>query len=814
MGPVTDVADLQEFMGALVERFDGDGVADAPGSPAVRYWEIYNEPDASDEWHAEHGGYGFFGNQGDVYAAHLDALYPVIKAASPKAQVVFGGVAFDNFDDQGGSFDRYFIDDVLRNCTGPCFDVMNFHYFPYYRFRWENFGRDVIGKVNVIRSKLASHGFDRPLMCTETSWPTGINWGSEVLQARYVIAGNVRGLAKGLVVMSWYAWNDNDPSLPGLVNNQLEPKPGYYAYQTMSKQLENSRFVRALSEQETGSSDVEGYVFDVPGESQPERLDVIWFDCPEYQQFPPSNCGTGTSYTLAMPASALQITDMYGNSSVRYDASDGVTDGNVSLEIRPDPIYVKHVQEANYDVNAKDDTINLPNCRFGVGAVGDISRYDVAALNLGWYVNFVSTKTPKTPSGMEFVQTIRLRQVGSDGWEMWSPRPTEFTTTVQSNIGATWLVGNEPDSPWQDDTVPEAYATAYHDVYHQLKRLDPTAKVGIGSIVQPTPVRFAYLDRVWDAYRHEYAEDMPVDVWSIHTYILRETLNPPDPEPCEPVTKTIPVWGAYIPPGIPAQTGELYCVRDQDNLGVFQQRIREFRHWMAAKGQRDKPLIVTEFGVLFYEDFQDEDGEPFSQERVGTFMTATFDFLLNETDPLVGYPQDGDRLVQRWAWFSLNANPRDWGGTLISETGELRPLGRYFQDYVSEITPAVDLYAVRAFASSAVFQHDGAPLTTTLKAIVSNIGNISTAMPISVTFYSVPASGTGTIILGEVVVLGGLGGCADYETVEVEWAGLEPGFHRFFVEVTGSGDQDVSNNTAEGAILVATHRIFLPLGFR
>jgi len=35
-----------QFVSALVERYDGDGIDDAPGHPVVNYWEIYNEPDA------------------------------------------------------------------------------------------------------------------------------------------------------------------------------------------------------------------------------------------------------------------------------------------------------------------------------------------------------------------------------------------------------------------------------------------------------------------------------------------------------------------------------------------------------------------------------------------------------------------------------------------------------------------------------------------------------------------------------------------------------------------------------------------------
>jgi len=828
MGPVTDLADLQEFMGALVERFDGDGYEDAPGSPPVRYWEIYNEPDAIDESAAATGGYALFGYNGAGYAELLDAIYPVVKAASSQAQIVLGGVAHDNFDYEGGGFDDNFMDDVLSNCTTPCFDVMNFHYFPYYRFRWEAYGRDVIGKANYFRSKLAGHGFDRSLMCTETTWPAASTWGSQALQSRYAAIAYVRGMAAGLVVQNWYAWRDVDSSLPGLLDNELQPKPAYYAYQAMTTQLGQARYVRPLSKEETGGGNIEGYVFGVPGATGRERLDVVWYDCPAYRQSPPGDCSPGTRQTMIVSAPALQITDLYGYSSVQYDADDGVADGKVALEIGPDPVYVMHNLTSGIQGLTKtrasqrsdesplksgiaqDNGYNYPNCRFGAGAGPDINQYDVAALNLGWYVDWQSTQLPRPPAGLEYVQTIRLRQVDADGWALVSPSLAQLTTTVQADPGSLWLIGNEPDSPYQDDIVPRAYAHAYHDLYYLIKGLDPAARVAIGGIVQPTSLRFAYLDTVWETYRQAYGETMPVDVWNIHTFILRETIAPPDPEPCGP--NTIPVWGAYIPPGSSAQTGGLYCVRDLDNIAIFKQRIREFREWMVEKGERYKPLIVTEYGVLFPEDYDDEDGQKFSAERVSVFMQRTFDFFLNEADPLIGYPYDENRLVQRWAWFSLSSNPYYWGGTLFDPaTKALRLVGSEFQAYTRALTPTVDLSVARAFAEPSVFWYEDAPVTATLKAVVSNAGNISTALPITIAFYDgLPGEPSGSLIGSEVITTG-LHGCADYEIVETQWPGLIVGGHRFYIVVENADDSRSDNNTAEGMVLVANSRVFLPL---
>ncbi len=93
---------------------------------------------------------------------------------------------------------------------------------------------------------------------------------------------------------------------------------------------------------------------------------------------------------------------------------------------------------------------------------------------------------------------------------------------VLANPGATWLIGNEPDSPVQDNLLPELYARAYHHLYTLIKSYDATARIGAGGIVQPTPLRFQYLDRVLAAYRAYYHQTLPADLWNIHSYILRE----------------------------------------------------------------------------------------------------------------------------------------------------------------------------------------------------------------------------------------------------------------------------------------------------
>jgi hypothetical protein len=260
---------------------------------------------------------------------------------------------------------------------------------------------------------------------------------------------------------------------------------------------------------------------------------------------------------------------------------------------------------------------------------------------------------------MDFVQVVRL-QGG-----VLSPGTGALAAAARANPGALWLIGNEPDVRWQDNVTPEVYARLYEQAYRAIKSADPSAVVAMGGIAQPTPLRMAYLDRVLAAYQESFGQPAPVDAWAIHAFILREERGS---------------WGVDIPPGMDVDQGLLYEVVDHDNLDLFAAQVLAFRRWMAERGQREKPLIVSEYGLLMPVDYG------FPPERVEAFMRATFDFFAQTQDNDMGYPLDGDRLVQRWCWFSA-ADPRYPTGNLFDpETGRLTRLGEVYRAYLQGIS--------------------------------------------------------------------------------------------------------------------------------
>ena len=302
--------------------------------------------------------------------------------------------------------------------------------------------------------------------------------------------------------------------------------------------------------------------------------------------------------------------------------------------------------------------------RLGVGVPLEVTKFEfnedlARRLGLGWYLDWRVQTKPVQYDGLEFVQMVRVRE------SQFFPSRSEIAQALAANPGSLWLIGNEPDVLWQDKTSPEAYARRYHELYVFIKTLDPSAQVAIGGVSQVTPLRLDYLERVLAAYEKLYRQPMPVDVWNVHTFILREERDS---------------WGVSIPPGFDdVQQGMLWEIEDHDNLDLLRQQIIDFRRWMDRHGQRDKALIVTEYGILMPEEYG------FPPETVADYMRRSFDLLLNARDPEIGYPADDNRLVQRLLWYSLSDTTYPTGNLVDPVTGELTLLGQAFAEYVDNL---------------------------------------------------------------------------------------------------------------------------------
>ena len=416
-----------------------------------------------------------------------------------------------------------------------------------------------------------------------------------------------------------------------------------------------------------------------------------------------------------------------------------------------------------------------------------IDSYDAALLEAGWYHDYSVSVAPSRVNGMQHVQLVRatISTANLDGL---------LGPAVDNNPGALWLLGNEPDRFSQDGVMAAEYATFYHDVYTFLKARDPSAQVAMGGLLQPTPLRLLYLDAVLEAYRAAYGEAPPADAWHIHNFILREATD----------------WGAYYPPGFlnppytDAEGGAVearaYEVADHGDLEIFKTQIRDFRRWMQINGYRDKPLIVSEYGILLPEPFG------YDYATVRDFMVGTFDFFATETDPLLGYPQDADRLVQQWAWFTMNDDYEFNGSLFDYDTGAITPLGQDFAAYAESLkTPGMNL-GIGALQVTAQADEMGNGQQLTALVDLYNRG-AHRAEDVLVRIWLGDPNGDGELLASTPLLDWVEPGCSQTPRVELSWrqSGWASGSYTLFADVqgqSGAHERDAADNVASTTLAI------------
>lgn len=466
-----------------------------------------------------------------------------------------------------------------------------------------------------------------------------------------------------------------------------------------------------------------------------------------------------------------------------------------------------------------------PLCRFGVNVdyaeVGgkDVSNFNLGPLRTGWYIDYLAQSAPSRPGGIEYAPVIRLEQTSPTTYR-YLPNGAALTAAIAANPGAAWMIGNEPDRRnaggvrIQDEMAPALYATAYHQLYTLIKQQDPTARIFAGSIVQPTPLRLKYLDLVLQSYTQQFGKEMPVDGWSIHNFILNE-------RSCAAYNNDeIICWGAEIPPGL-TETDGLVILYDPDappsygelpktvSLDLFVQQIVRFRQWMFERGYQHKPLYLTEYGVLFPE----EDFGFFTSSTVNNFMNLTFDYLMTATDARIGYPPDGNRLVQRLSWYSTSDSL--YNGYLFEKFGQDQPyvltaMGQNYAAYTAGVGDQLDLHAVSmTFNPGAPLAATGAT-TVTITAQIGNSSNLLATTASVVRFYRGNPDAGGVLIGAAQPVQ--MRGCGATATASITWPNVAPGVYTIYARVEPvAGEINTVNNTISRQYTFVSALLNLPI---
>lgn len=283
--PPENLDDFADYVRAVVERYDGDGVKDVGGSPRIAVWQIWNEPNHWETWPGSPEEYGRL----------LEAGYNAVKEADPTAIVATGGLyVFDGVQEDGvGHHDGLlFMERVLAAYPAAwnAFDALAIHPFmpdvapdqPDILSKVTLWGR-ITTASDWMTARTAEYGGTvRPLWITEMGWSTctfdaalASDWSADLArytlpthsgsslalsslckdeqqQATYMVRAHVIAWALGVQHLSYFQLEDkfdgghsiwSDMSIVRTRSEDYRPKIAYNAYTVLTSQLENAVFL-------------------------------------------------------------------------------------------------------------------------------------------------------------------------------------------------------------------------------------------------------------------------------------------------------------------------------------------------------------------------------------------------------------------------------------------------------------------------------------------------------------------------------------------------------------------------------------------
>ncbi|NUP98326.1 MAG: discoidin domain-containing protein [Armatimonadetes bacterium] len=227
------------FVHGVVERYDGDGLADAPGSPVVRWFSLWNEPDWL-KWPERPRDRATLPTWPGVGYDRLARLLYVSRQAARLAssqsrlgpQLCFPESL------------RFLLADS-RHPAGPSIDFVDYHAYGGDGSDANVYLNDgLVPVAEAMRAVLREFGLRRDLLCSETGVSGLLAEGR--IQRAAVPKTQLVGAALELISAQWYAPFDPSWKSMGLIadvrllpadGQGWQPRDGYYAYLTLARLL-------------------------------------------------------------------------------------------------------------------------------------------------------------------------------------------------------------------------------------------------------------------------------------------------------------------------------------------------------------------------------------------------------------------------------------------------------------------------------------------------------------------------------------------------------------------------------------------------
>jgi hypothetical protein len=427
--PPANPQDFADFVAAAVERYDGDGINDAPGSPRVAAWQIWNEPNNWATWPGEAHEYG----------AILAAGYAAAKAADPTALVATGGVyVFDGGTRIGGNRDGLeFLGAAFSTVPAAqtSFDALAIH--PYMPDtapdRAGLYGLvSLWGRIANTRGWLdAKRGPNVPIWISELGWSTCTASSpvckTEQEQANYLVRSYGIALALGVQHINWFQLEDKfDSPASDLWGNAAilrNRNQGYSrklaanAYATLTAQLGTATFI--------GFGPLHNYSFQPNALTPAARyhlrfqtstgalVDLLWTTGPAETHTPPLEAGR-TAQLIGRDGNILPL---------------NVQNGQAQIPLSETPVYLRQDTPAQLVVTPSEVTlIALPT---DPEATYTLMVQNLGSANIAWSASGgASWLTLETTSGNGYRSELRYRINPT------SLSTGNYTTVINVNAGS------------------------------------------------------------------------------------------------------------------------------------------------------------------------------------------------------------------------------------------------------------------------------------------------------------------------------------------------------------------------------------------
>ena len=338
-----DMAEYLKFVKLAAERYDGDGIEDAPGNPKVNTWELLVEVERG----YQNQGNKWWGGTPEEYADLFAKTYEAIKSANPDATVMtYGANIFSNIEK--GTID-IITKPVLKEIKRLTKDNPNFSFvyaIHYYETSDLNEYREII---EYTRAMLDDYGFENtPIAITDMApFTKKADPLKEQKLAKDIVITYVIGLAYNIKMIIWAQLSDgleygknfeagiiSNPSMTPQDKNSYK-NLGFYTYKLMTEKLAGSDWNNIQKVQESGGV----YIYRFTKNGKP--IWVAWNDNSQEKQITISGITSNqVKITEAVPKyeSGKEVTDYSITFQTETKSASG---GKITITLGEKPVFVE-----------------------------------------------------------------------------------------------------------------------------------------------------------------------------------------------------------------------------------------------------------------------------------------------------------------------------------------------------------------------------------------------------------------------------------------------------------------------------------------